>query len=83
MPANGRIKAIPGGTFYLRYNRNQWDPLGKDSDAAAAAKRGREISLEGITDARSVRTRLQVKRSFECLPTEAEDSGVTLTTHQS
>jgi hypothetical protein len=47
--ANGRIKVIPGGMFYLRYDRNQWEPVGKDPDAATAAKRRREISLEGIT----------------------------------
>jgi len=33
----------------LRYNRNQWEPVGKDPDAAIAAKRRREIALEGIT----------------------------------
>jgi hypothetical protein len=33
MSTNGCIKAIPGGTFYLRYNRNQWEPVGKDPDA--------------------------------------------------
>ena len=49
MSANGRIKAIPRGTFYLRYNRNQWEPVGKDPDAAMSAKRRREISLERIT----------------------------------
>ena len=35
--------------FYLRYNRNQWEPVRKDPDAAMAAKRLRQISLEGIT----------------------------------
>ncbi len=47
--ANGRIKAIPGGTFYLRYNRNQWEPVGKDAAPAMATKRRQEISLGGIT----------------------------------
>jgi hypothetical protein len=37
MSTNGRITAIPGGTFYLRYDRNQWESVGKEPDAAMAA----------------------------------------------
>jgi hypothetical protein len=48
MSANGRPKNVPGATFYLRYNRNCWEPVGKDPDAAMAAKRRREIALEGV-----------------------------------
>jgi hypothetical protein len=47
MSADGRIKAIPGGT--LRYDRNRWESVGKDPDAAMAAERRWEISPEGIT----------------------------------
>jgi hypothetical protein len=37
-----------GATFYLRYKRNCREPVGKDPDAAMAAKRHREIALEGV-----------------------------------
>jgi hypothetical protein len=45
---NGRPKPVPGGTHYLRYQRNCWKPVGKDPDAALAAKRRCEIALEGV-----------------------------------
>src|SRR5271168_4703775 len=48
MSANGRPKNVLGATFYLRYMRNCWEPVGKDPDAAMAAKRRREIALEGV-----------------------------------
>ena len=48
MSANGRPKNVPGATFYLRHSRNCWEPVGKDLDAAMAAKRRREIALEGV-----------------------------------
>jgi hypothetical protein len=38
MSANGRPKYVPGTTFYLRYKRNCWEPVGKDPDAANGRK---------------------------------------------
>jgi len=43
MSASGWPKYVPGMTFYLRYNRNRWEPVGKDPDTAIAAKRRREF----------------------------------------
>lgn len=48
MAANNRPKKIPGAMFYLRYKRNCWEAAGNDPDAAMAAKRRREIALEGV-----------------------------------
>jgi hypothetical protein len=62
--ANGRLKAIAGGTFYLRHSRNQWEPVGKDPDVALAAKRRREIALEGIAGV-SVAGALQEQRNSQ------------------
>jgi hypothetical protein len=61
--ANGRPKYVPGTTFYLRYKRNCWEPVGKDLDAAMAAKRRREIALEGVLPVFSLEARMNQGRT--------------------
>ena len=53
MSANGRPKNVPGATFYLRHSRNYWEPVGKDPDAAMAAKRRREIAIRPLKSSRN------------------------------